>query len=437
MRQDPAAYNLDPASGTPYEWAFSHVGLDRALNLTSGDPQVLVGIVDSGWAQIPDEQSKVAESWYYTTEGPDALDTGGHGTFVASIIAAPNDDGYGLAGYCGACRIVPFRVVNLNSFSVSAAIRKLVDEHVRVINLSLGGGPSFVLLDAINYAISKNVLVVASAGNDGASQVSYPAAWLMGENGALGWGLAVGASGRDDARASFSNWGTRLSLVAPGSGTSCSDGIWSALSPIASDFEDGGGCDTVVTDVTNGGKYAYAAGTSFSAPEVAGVAALVMAARPELTSSQVADVIEKSATRPSGVWQPDVGWGVLNAAAALELATGRSSADAVTLGAVQLIGSKFAGAAGSAWARLTWADGVTVSAGTADCTVRIRGLALHALATLNNGTATCGWTVPRGTVGAGSGTIVATDAEGNQTSVGFTFTVLAVPKPAKASKKKR
>ena len=139
-RLDPATYELDPSTGVPYEWAFSHVGVDRALNLTQGDSQILVGIVDSGWSQIPDVQDKVAESWYYTFEGTDAQDTDGHGTFVASIIAAPNDDSYGLAGYCGACRIIPFRVVNLYSFEVAAAIRKLVDEHVRIINLSLGGG---------------------------------------------------------------------------------------------------------------------------------------------------------------------------------------------------------------------------------------------------------------------------------------------------------
>jgi hypothetical protein len=84
-RLDPATYTLDPLTGAPYEWAFSHVGMDRALNLSQGDSQILVGIVDSGWSQIPEIQSKVAESWYYSSEGTDALDTVGHGTFVASI----------------------------------------------------------------------------------------------------------------------------------------------------------------------------------------------------------------------------------------------------------------------------------------------------------------------------------------------------------------
>lgn len=414
------------------------MGLDRALNLTKGDPTILVGIVDSGWAAIPDEQSKVAESWYLGDEDTDAYDTEGHGTFVASIIAAPNDDSYGLAGYCGACRIVPFKVVNLNAFSVAAAIRKLVDENVRIINLSLGGGPSFVLLDAVNYAISKNVLLVASTGNDSAGQVAYPAAWLMGSNGVLGWGLAVSASSKDDSRAPFSNWGVHLSLVAPGFSTSCSDGILAALPPTASEFESGAGCDRIVLDPGNGGRYAYAAGTSFSAPEVAGVAALVMAARPELTNSQVADVIEQSASRPAGSWQPDVGWGVLNAAAALERATGRPSADTVSVGSVQVSGTAAIGSRKSAAATFAWSDGVPVPSGSASCRVSIGGRVIATSASLSSGIASCTWAIPSGVAGqAGTGMLTATDDQGNQAAGSFGFTVRPAAKPVKPVKPKQ
>jgi hypothetical protein len=431
-RLDPATYTLDPLTGAPYEWAFGHVGLDRALNLTQGDSQILVGIVDSGWSQIPEIQSKVAESWYYASEGTDAMDTNGHGTFVASIIAAPNDDGYGLAGYCGACRIVPFRVVNLYSFAVAAAIRKLVAEHVRIINLSLGGDPSFVELDAVNYAISQNVLVVASSGNDSAGQVSFPAAWLMGDDGVLGWGLAVGASGPDDQRIFFSNWGSRLSLVAPGAGTHCADAIFGAIPPVASDFDAPGGCSRLV-DIANDGRYAYASGTSFSAPEVAGVAALVMAARPDLTNAQVAGLIEQSATRPAGVaWQPDVGWGVLNAAAALEMATGKSSSDTISISGLAVDGTRRAGSVDGATADVKWGDGIPVTAGTADCTVAIGGRAVSVSSTLTDGAATCTWKIPVNMAGkAGTGSLDAMDEKGNQATKQFAFKVLAGPKKRK------
>jgi subtilisin family serine protease len=434
-RSDPATFTVDPTTGLPYEWAFQHVGLDRALNITPGDSRILVGIVDSGWSQIPEILSKVAESWYFIEEGTNSLDTLGHGTFVASLIAAQNDDGYGLAGYCGACRIIPFRVVNLNSLTVAAAIDKLVDEQVRIINLSLGGGPSLVMLDAVNYAISKGVLLVASSGNDGVGQAAYPAAWLTGDNGTLGWGLSVGASGPDDQRIFFSNYGSRISLVAPGAGTAattCQSAILGAISVPAADFDAAGGCSRIV-DIGNGQRYAYASGTSFSAPEVAGVAALVMAARPDLTNSQVANVIEQSASRPSGTgWQPDVGWGVLNAAAALEMASGRSSADSVHLSRPQVSGTRKAGSIDTATADLEWQDSASVNAGTAGCSVQIGGRSVAAAVSIQDGTVTCRWKIPATMAGKpGKGTLSGADTEGDTTTSAFTFKVAAALRKTK------
>ena len=79
---------------------------------------------------------------------------------------------------------------------------------------------------------------------------------------------------------------------------------------------------------SGGSRYAYVAGTSFAAPEVAGVAALIWAARPELKNYEVADIIKRSARRDAATgWTPTMGCGRLDAAAALDLATGRSSGD--------------------------------------------------------------------------------------------------------------
>jgi subtilisin family serine protease len=413
QRQDPATYTVDPTTGVPYEWAFNHIGLDRALNVNAGNSQILVGIVDSGWSDLPDLRGKVAGSWYYSSEGTDALDTEGHGTFVASIIAAVNDDGFGLAGFCGACRIVPFKVAHMNTFNVAVAIKKLVDENVRIINLSLGGPPTYVLLDAINYAISKDVLVVASSGNDAASAVSYPAAWLSGDNGKLGYGLSVGASDSTDSRAPFSNWGTRLSLLAPGAQGDCASGIWAALPPIATEFEDGTGCDRIVLDPLNGGRYAYASGTSFSAPEVAGVAALVWSARPDLANYQVADIIEQSATRPSPDWQPETGWGILNAAAALQLATGSSADDFVHVSTATV--SRRKATITVRW-EATWADGISLPSGTVSCSATLGGKNITTASEflLPTGVALCRWTVPKWGVNRRlSGTAELEDGNGN------------------------
>jgi thermitase len=115
--------------------------------------------------------------------------------FIASIIASTNDDNHGLAGFCGACRLDVFRVVDLYTYKTAQAMRQLVDDGVRIISFSIGAPQfSYLMADAINYAISKGVLVVAAAGNDAVGAVSYPAALLQPPGGAPSYGLAVGAS---------------------------------------------------------------------------------------------------------------------------------------------------------------------------------------------------------------------------------------------------
>jgi serine protease len=128
----------------------------------------------------------------------------------------------------------------------------------------------------------------------------------------------VGASDARGRRASFSNYGSRLSLVAPGTyDGKCSSGIVGAIPSIAVSFDTGSGCDATLFDA-QGNRYAYANGTSFAAAEVAGIAALVWAARPTLTNVQLARVLEQTATRPTGVgWTRTLGWGIVNARAAV------------------------------------------------------------------------------------------------------------------------
>ena len=196
-----------------------------------------------------------------------------------------NDDSAGLAGFCGACRIVAYRVYPLTSVEIANGIRRLTDAHVRVINISLiGQETSHLLEDALAYARHAGVLVVAASGNAGADRVSFPASYLQASSGAASGGLSVGASDVHGRRASFSNYGPNLSLVAPGTFDSgCAHGIIGAIPSIAISFDTGTGCDATLFD-TDGRRYAYANGTSFAAPEVAGVAALVWAAKPSLTT---------------------------------------------------------------------------------------------------------------------------------------------------------
>ncbi len=188
--------------------------------------------------------------------------------------------------------------------------------------MSLGGsepdGP--VLVDAIHKAAADGVLVIASAGNDRAF-VGYPAADLQPRGGTRSYGLAVGASDLDGNLALFSNSGRHLSLLAPGSYSGPCSGVLVAITPVSELDQT---CYPMWAG-NGGARYAYLSGTSFSAPEVAGVAALIWAARPGLKNYQVADIIKASATRRAAGWTATAGCGVLDAGAALALATSRPS----------------------------------------------------------------------------------------------------------------
>jgi subtilisin family serine protease len=429
-RNDPAVNTIDPATGAPYEWTFGRLGVEAALNLGRGSPTILVGVIDSGVATVPDLTGKIAQT--FTVDSAPANDTVGHGTFVASIIASNNDDGIGLAGFCGACRLLVYQLPRLDDFSVATGIRRLVDEHVRIINLSLGTAdfPPAVA-DAVGYAVSHGVLVVAAAGNESSSQVSYPAALLQSENGGPSTGLAVGASDAVNATAWFSNTGTRLSMLAPGSfSADCRLGIFAAVSPTASVFDDG--CvRPFALPATTSGRYAYAQGTSFSAPEVAGIAALAWAASPRLTSTDIAAVLEQTATRPADSgWTPTTGWGVVNAARALEYVTGKASADRVNVDRISPVAPARSGRLFQVIAKVAWSDALPVPSGSVRCDVAVAGRLISVKGQVAEGAALCQWRVPQLTQRRlMSGVITVSDSEGITGDGRFAF---LVPKPTKS-----
>src|SRR5580765_4470949 len=233
-----------------------------------------------------------------------------------------------MAGFGGAAHIVGVHAGSHGSFTdydVAAALAKLDQLGVRIVNLSLGGSyPSTpIVVDAVHKAASDGMLIVAASGNEGADRVSWPAANLQPGGGGRSYGLAVGATNADGSPASFSNTGRHLSLVAPGNFTGDCTGVLVAL-PKTNGLS--GSCYRQWSG-PGGATYGYVAGTSFSSPEVAGVAALVWAARPELKNYQVADIVKASAERDAGAgWTPTTGCGRLDAAAAVELALSRTAA---------------------------------------------------------------------------------------------------------------
>jgi subtilisin family serine protease len=402
VRNDPLTWRIDPRSGVPYEWPFHLVGADAALSLGKGDPSILVGIVDSGVTNVPDLHGKVAETFWDTRTNVSADDVVGHGTFVASVIGSANDDGIGLAGFCGACRLAVYKAIPLNDLQIAAGIQRLTDAHVRIINLSLvEPTASQDIVDAIEYALAAGVLVIGAAGNESQGTVDFPASVLQPANGVASGGLAVGASDAAGNRAGFSNWGSQLSLLAPGSfDTRCTLGILGAVPQVATDFEGGQSCDAVYVDAA-GNHYAYASGTSFAAPIVTGIAALVWAAAPSLTNVQVASVLEQTATRPAETgWLPTTGWGIVNARAALESVLGRKAVDGLSLSNVHLAGVRAPGARMSATARATWDDEMPVVTGASPtCTVSVGGKVVRSSVTLATGVLSCTFRLPAGSAG--------------------------------------
>lgn len=242
------------------QWHMDRVGAQRAWQYASGRG-VTVAVVDTGIAcEDHDPFSKgsdLADTWCRTgfnfvDNNPHASDDNGHGTHVAGTIAQSTNNGLGASGLAFRARLLPVKVLNAQGWGTTVAvadgIRYAADAGAHVINLSLGGSrASRIMFDAVLYARSKGVMVVAAAGNNGHS-VEYP--------GAYDGVVAVSATGKDDKLARFSSRGPEVDLAAPG-------------------------VHVLQQTICNGGKdrcerFSGLSGTSMAAPHVAGAAALLM-----------------------------------------------------------------------------------------------------------------------------------------------------------------
>ncbi|MBC7261830.1 MAG: S8 family serine peptidase, partial [Chloroflexi bacterium] len=156
---------------------------DRAWDVTTGSPNVIVAVVDSGADFLhPDLQGKLIAGWDFINNDPDPTDDQGHGTHVAGIVGAVTNNGEGVAGIGYQTRLLIVKVLdasNAGTYSgIAQGIVYAADQGVSIINLSLGGTSfSQTLLDAVEYAWSRGVLLVAAAGNYASSSPFYPAAF--------------------------------------------------------------------------------------------------------------------------------------------------------------------------------------------------------------------------------------------------------------------
>jgi thermitase len=233
----------DPGFGD--QWGMVKIRASEAWDVTTGSPSINIAILDTGVdLDHPDLANKLISNTNFSTSGS-ADDVYGHGTHVAGIAAAMTDNGIGVAGLGYSSTIMNVKVLSdagAGSYSwIASGIIWAADNGAEVINLSLGGSSaSSSLEDAVNYAWSKGVVVVAAAGNSGNTTPFYPACYANC--------IAVAATDVNDVRASWSNYGDWVDVAAPG------------LS-IYSTLKDYG--------------YGYKSGTSMASPHVAGLAALL------------------------------------------------------------------------------------------------------------------------------------------------------------------
>jgi len=265
------------------------IAAPEAWETTAGSSSVIVAILDTGVdGTHPDLVAHLVPGWNTYDNNSNTGDVFGHGTEVAGTAVAAGNNGVGVASVAFNCSLMPIRVSDLSGLGYASTIASgltwAADHGARVANISFEVTGISTVSSAAQYFNSKGGVVTVSAGNDG-TVLTIPDDPNV---------LTVSATDSNDALASWSNTGTPIDLAAPG-------------------------VDIFTT--TAGGGYGSVSGTSFSAPTVAGVAALVISANPSLSSAQVQQVLKQSADDLGAAgWDPLYGWGRVNAQKAVSMA---------------------------------------------------------------------------------------------------------------------
>jgi len=328
---DDTYYNL--------QWHYDLINLPQAWNITTGDPNVIVAVIDTGRTAHPDLVGREVPGYDFISDPAMALDGNGpdpdptdpgdkswpgfssfHGTHVAGTIGASTNNGTGVAGVTWSGGIMPLRVLGFgggtdadiaNAILYAAGLPNgsgtVPAQAANVINMSLGGpGYNQTLADAVAAARNAGVVIFAASGNDNTTVPSYPAAY----DGVI----SIGSVGMSATRAPYSNYGSTLDLVAPGGDLSRDDN--------ADGYEDGV-LSTWFYDGVFPAKptYIFFEGTSMACPHAAGVAALMLAVNPGLTPAEIEQLLKSTAVDlgAAGV-DAEYGYGLIDAYAAVSAA---------------------------------------------------------------------------------------------------------------------
>lgn len=326
------------------QWHYPAINLPQAWDITTGAPNTVVGVVDSGILFItgdagsshPDFEGKVLPGYDFVSDPSSALDGDGrddnpfdevhdqnsfHGSHVAGTIAAASNNGVGVAGVDWQARIVPVRAIGVTSGTLIDIYEGLLwvtgfsvdgvpdnPNPATVVNMSLGGQGSCspAVQDVLNTVLARAVVVVA-AGNENQNAAEMSPASCSGV-------ITVGATDFAGARAPYSNYGSRIDVMAPGGDVTVDlnadrrpDGVLSL------------GADLQQQQF----NFRYLQGTSMASPHVAGVVSLMKAIKPDLTAPEAVAILRATA-RPLSAAQcqrasaGECGAGLIDAFAALQ-----------------------------------------------------------------------------------------------------------------------
>ena len=277
-----------------YQWNLPIIETTRGWKLAKGNNDVIVAVVDTGVdLQHPDLKGRLLKGYNVQSPDDDPTDDVGHGTHVAGIIAANVNNNEGIAGMTWNGKILPVKALDQTgagtTYSVAQGIIWATDNGAKVINMSLGNyADAQFLHEAIKYAYDRDVVLVAATGNDNTERPGYPAAYPEV--------LSVSATDYNLRKASFSNYGDYVDVMAPGES-------------IASTYPDN--------------QYAALSGTSMACPHVTALAALIRSINPDLKNTEVMDIIRNNVIDLGDSGHDKYyGYGQIDVYAALEAAGG-------------------------------------------------------------------------------------------------------------------
>ncbi|TYR81327.1 peptidase S8 [Priestia megaterium] len=232
----------------PYQYGPQNIQAPSAWDVTRSSSDIKIAILDTG-VQLdhPDLAAKLLPGVNFADGNFVPNDRNGHGTHVAGIAAAVTNNNLGVAGTAPLASILPARVLDDSGngllSNIANGIVYAANEGAEVINLSLGAPQgSTTLQNAVNYAWNKGSVLIAAAGNDGSTAITYPAYYSNV--------IAVASTDSSNQKSVFSNYGTWVEVAAPGSN---------------------------ILSTYIGGYYAYLSGTSMASPHAAGLAGLLAA----------------------------------------------------------------------------------------------------------------------------------------------------------------